>query len=599
LWLHPLLALDPRLALTQYLHTKWTYADGWTGGRVSALTQTPDGYLWVGTTSRGLFRFDGLQFTSWKGTTAQRLPSTEISALYTSPGGALWIGTSAGVSRLENGNLVNYGVAEGVPAGVCVSIVEDHAGGLWVVVLSSDAGRALKLQRNERFVEMMGGSGSSAVFTLFEDSRGDLWAGTASGLCRWAEHQPACIAGPKRLIRSITEDGDGTLIVSDSEAWSLLRLTNDTLQPLTPGPGQATLTTMVLLSDKESNIWAGTLGQGLLRWTNGKTEALGRLDGLSGDLVEALLEDREGNLWVGTSGGLDRFQTPTVSLQTVLEGLSGDFVTAVYTSQNGDVWVGTSGQGLNRLRGGRILTYTLRDGLPSTTVLSVHEDAQRRLWVGTTGGLAYRTAAESESGGFVSVRGNDGSALRRVFAITGDESVTWLADASKGLLRIPKGSSVPEAVSYSLPSRLIYQIQADSMGKLWVGYLDGGITVLAGEGAKHFGPGDGLPNGPVQAIHEDGAGTIWVGTIEGLSRFRNGRWTTWTVGLGLPEGGVQAILDDGQKGLWMKAPNELVRLSGDCATADRRWWFRGLRCPFRAGLHLLAPCVRRTPPERV
>jgi ligand-binding sensor domain-containing protein len=59
----PATALDPRLSLRQYVHTSWTKMEGKPLPAVSALAQTTDGYLWLGTDD-GLLRFDGLRFSA-------------------------------------------------------------------------------------------------------------------------------------------------------------------------------------------------------------------------------------------------------------------------------------------------------------------------------------------------------------------------------------------------------------------------------------------------------------------------------------------------------------------------------------------------------
>src|ERR1041384_5676070 len=68
-----------------------TVDDGLPQNRVSALAQTPDGYLWVGTWF-GLARFDGVRFTPFNHYNTQELESDAINALAVGPDGALWIG---------------------------------------------------------------------------------------------------------------------------------------------------------------------------------------------------------------------------------------------------------------------------------------------------------------------------------------------------------------------------------------------------------------------------------------------------------------------------------------------------------------------------
>src|SRR5690349_5176388 len=57
---HRASALDPDRAMSQYIRDRWG-SDKGLAGEVHAITQTDDGYLWIGT-ERGLFQFDGLSF---------------------------------------------------------------------------------------------------------------------------------------------------------------------------------------------------------------------------------------------------------------------------------------------------------------------------------------------------------------------------------------------------------------------------------------------------------------------------------------------------------------------------------------------------------
>ena len=60
----PAVALDPTKSISQYNCRSWTREDGLPANRINAITQTTDGYLWLGT-QKGLTRFDGVQFTSF------------------------------------------------------------------------------------------------------------------------------------------------------------------------------------------------------------------------------------------------------------------------------------------------------------------------------------------------------------------------------------------------------------------------------------------------------------------------------------------------------------------------------------------------------
>src|SRR5579862_6436384 len=93
-------ALNPRRALTQYSRTRWTQQQGLPQDRVRRLTQTTDGYLWLGT-DEGVGRFDGYEFTNFSRDNGH-LPSNAITALAPGKDGSLWIGTPNGLVQYRD-----------------------------------------------------------------------------------------------------------------------------------------------------------------------------------------------------------------------------------------------------------------------------------------------------------------------------------------------------------------------------------------------------------------------------------------------------------------------------------------------------------------
>src|SRR5437660_296520 len=97
----PAWALEPSLRVNQYAHTAWGLRSGFRGYPRS-LTQTADGYLWLGT-EFGLFRFDGLRFVLWQPPEGAHLPSDSVIRLIAARDGSLWIGTTHGLARWKAG----------------------------------------------------------------------------------------------------------------------------------------------------------------------------------------------------------------------------------------------------------------------------------------------------------------------------------------------------------------------------------------------------------------------------------------------------------------------------------------------------------------
>src|SRR5262245_26773247 len=78
----PASADDSARYLSQYAHSAWRVQDGTLSGAPAAVTQTSDGYVWVGT-STGLFRFDGVRFVplAANDTTPPFVPTSVYSVL--------------------------------------------------------------------------------------------------------------------------------------------------------------------------------------------------------------------------------------------------------------------------------------------------------------------------------------------------------------------------------------------------------------------------------------------------------------------------------------------------------------------------------------
>src|SRR6516165_8165464 len=84
-------ALDPTSHISQYGHTVWRVRDGYfAGASPIVITQTTDGYIWVGT-MEGLYRFDGVSFARWTSPFGEELPASTVVNLLGARDGSLWI----------------------------------------------------------------------------------------------------------------------------------------------------------------------------------------------------------------------------------------------------------------------------------------------------------------------------------------------------------------------------------------------------------------------------------------------------------------------------------------------------------------------------
>ncbi len=549
-------ALSPALSVHQYLHSSWMEMDGEAIPAIQKIVQAADGYLWLGT-DHGLLRFNGLRFASGFAGETQEGRGRNVYWLAASPRGGLWTATENGITRFDRGNPRIYPIHL---AGRLVSaLFEDRAGDVWLASSSREGGVIEVLSPRDGSVRRFGraeGLPEDSVESIAPD--GDsFWLGTNGSLCRWKPGEAAVCRAVEGSVTSLFVAGTDNVFAATWRA--ILHASSGSLETLASMPSELTIGRADLVVDRDRNVWVGTSG-GLLRVQGHSVERFSRKDGLSADYVMALFEDHEGDIWVATNGGIDRFRNPRVLHLSSVDGLSGDSTMAVQGARDGSTWVGTSGNGVNRVLGREIRAYSIADGVPGKSVLSLYEDALGRMWMGGTTGLAY-----FHNGRFTTIRTAAGKPIISVFGIGGDSGGTvWAAAEANGLWRIR--AERPEAVS-ATPLKDIFRVTHSRDGLLWAGSFANGVVTISGASETAvFGSQAGVGPGAPRAIHEDPSGAVWVGAGSTLTRFRNGRLTTWGSREGLPEGEIYGITDDARGGLWIVTTTSVLRLAlGDLA----------------------------------
>src|SRR5690242_18970323 len=87
---------SPAVAVERYVVTAWGHRDVLGSILMYAVTQTRDGYLWLGT-SDGLVRFDGITFDHQNLIVNSELMLDVFTALHCTRDGALWISSASGL----------------------------------------------------------------------------------------------------------------------------------------------------------------------------------------------------------------------------------------------------------------------------------------------------------------------------------------------------------------------------------------------------------------------------------------------------------------------------------------------------------------------
>src|SRR5215469_14538715 len=95
-----------------YLIDSWEVQQGMPDNSATAIVQTPDGYLWIGTFN-GLVQFDGVDFRVYDPASIPALPSAGIVNLYLDANARLWISTLKGLATRQNDHWITYTTEQG------------------------------------------------------------------------------------------------------------------------------------------------------------------------------------------------------------------------------------------------------------------------------------------------------------------------------------------------------------------------------------------------------------------------------------------------------------------------------------------------------
>ena len=544
--------------LHDFTFKSWSTEHGLPQLSARAITQTRDGYLWVGTLN-GLARFDGVRFQSFTAGNTPELYSDTINVLYEDRAGDLWIGTvDGGLARYHQGRFALFSNADGLRSITINAITEDGDGVLWV----GTAGGLHRMVSSNRFERVPATLMPVEVIVGLRTTReGDVWVITLEDLrlLRHGQLVQGRIRSPK-IIRCFETDSSGDLWLG-FEAGGIARVRAETM---TLNAEKLAVHSTSLCRDPNGIMWLGSSTGEL--W---QADAQGAWAVVGKPVSSGILTmrgDSSGNLWLGMDGaGLGRLRQKVLTAHTTEHGPLGTHLTSVAEDHQGRIWGGTMGNGLLAWEGNRFVSVPIRSTPRNVTSLLC--DHNGTLLFGTLHvheGELYRRAT---NGDFVAERAF-GRQCRTLFEDR--DGGLWVGKWRGGVDYYKDGRVTHYVRSNGLSNDRIFSIAQDPQGDIWIGTLNG-LNRLANGQFTHFHREQGLGGNDVRVLFVDRAGTLWAGsTGGGLTRYQKGRFATITSRQGLISDWVEQILEDDDGNLWLGSGAGIMRASlrelNDCAT---------------------------------
>ncbi|HMJ21679.1 MAG TPA: ATP-binding protein, partial [Terriglobales bacterium] len=136
----------------------------------------------------------------------------------------------------------------------------------------------------------------------------------------------------------------------------------------------------------------------------------------------------------------------------------------------------------------------------------------------------------------------------------GRADVVWVGRQRGGLTRLQIRSGAIASQSYTeangLAQNSAYAVYETRDGSVWAGTLNGGVSKFKDGHFTTYATTNGLASNTVLSILETRDGAMWFATPRGLSSFSNGQWRTYTTVEGLPSPEVNCLFEDSSGTLW-------------------------------------------------
>jgi signal transduction histidine kinase/ligand-binding sensor domain-containing protein len=255
----------------------------------------------------------------------------------------------------------------------------------------------------------------------------------------------------------------------------------------------------------------------------------------------------------------------------VQDGVLSGNPTAFAQTPDGYIWVGTQ-NGLYLFDGVNFRAWNPPSGqqYPSgvASIYSIYAAKDGSLWIGTGAGLAHWAG-----GKFAVISGQNAA----VAAIAEDnEGGLWITRTHQHqftgpICKISAGSEQCFGAHDGLQTESAGPIATDAQGRFWVG---GNGTLVEWRGklvSEHILPGSTVSDVTrvIEGVAVDAEGIVWAGVArpgphDGLQRFSNGQWSSYTApGFDGTQVNIRTLFLDRDNCLWVGTENQgIYRIHG-------------------------------------
>lgn len=552
-----------------------------TSNVVSAITEDPNGNIWIGYEDGTIYNKDFGGLTAWN--PEEGLPQAAITGMEFTKGGQFWFSTyGEGIYVFENNRLYNFNSDDGLAGDDIYTIACDDRGFIWAATDGGISVCSIVDEKKEvKNISKADGLPDEIVKVLQKDKHGNIWIGTYEmGFCYYDP-----LTGRIVLPDVLWEGGSINCfeVFADKEVWigtedqGLLIYDLITREIRKVGENSSLYNAKIfdLQKDQEGNIWISS-NKSQLTKTNRQFEFV---RGIPAN-TQALLVDSRGVIWLGTQNGLFSFMPGKSSGYTEHLASLAINVVSLFEDEFGNLWIGTFGEGLYCYHPQKDIfrQFTEEEGLTNGSILSL-DGKPGELWIASLGGVTTFQYDQNilEHNQYRSKNFNQNSALGTNFiykVFLDRKGSVWFGTDGKGLALYENGAiknfdyqqdaeGISDEELVDRRFKTVYSITQGVSGDIWFSTARDGLFKFDGQDFVHFTTEHGLRHMEISCLGADNKGNILIVHPEGIDLLNEATSTITyfndQVGLANFEPNLNALTTDPLGYIWLAGQESMIK----------------------------------------
>lgn len=314
----------------------------------SKVFEDNEGNYWIGSQGDGLFKFRPAQISTI-GRREGLKNDIMLSLAALNDDTYVFATNCGGIYSYDPASqtLVQPPISDLLPNQCIWSVFQDSKDRIWFG--SRILYRSNSLSEPGVIIDENHGFDGTEVFTISEDSNGNIWIGAINGLYKYDGESYFRYSTEDGLsyndTRTVFEDQNGVMWVGTSSG--LNKIVNGTVEQfaLTEIETGDNITqepyVRAIHQDDEGVMWIGTYGNGIFRIKDEKVMNIKTEDGLFDNIVSHIQEDRYGSFWMGSNRGI--FSVQKSELNDFSENNITEISSFVYGVNDGMLSAETNG----------------------------------------------------------------------------------------------------------------------------------------------------------------------------------------------------------------------------------------------------------------